>query len=232
MSLAFGKEFIRPHAQGLRFLPVRIAVDLQPIVGAEEDQRRWGLFVEVHRGRDLAGELPVAAEANGHAVIVEAEHGIEQHHCLGNRGDREVIVRSVDALGDHGTRRQMPTGRPARGNQPPRIDTQPAGVLADPADGAAGVLHAFVGCNLVAALDAIIGAGRHQAAAGEVRRLGFKLPDRPAGPTTSEEEDDCGTTVGRFPVGGIVEMNLEFSFADGFEYVLALGRLAARLSRR
>src|SRR4030088_2308480 len=94
----------------------------------------------------------------------------------------------------------MSSRRAARCHDLVGIDAELARILAKPADGAAGIVHAFLGCDAVARLDTIISPCRHHPPTGKILRLWLKLLDRATFPAAAEKEHDGGPLVGVLPV--------------------------------
>jgi len=84
-------------------------------------------------------------------------------------------------------------------------------VLSQPADGAFGILHAYLGRCLMSRPHAVVSAGGYHAARGQVMGLSGELFDCAAGPPAAEKENDSRTFVLGSPIFG--KMNVDGQFA-------------------
>src|ERR1035438_10345750 len=79
------------------------------------------------------------------------------------------------------------------------------GVLAKPADGASGIVHAFLGRDAVTRLHSIVGPCRYHAPTCKIFRLRLECLNRAVLPAAAEEEHDAGPLVGFLPTWGKVD---------------------------
>ena len=119
--------------------------------------------------------------------------------------------------------RDVSAGGAASGCDLIGVDAEFVCVTADPSDGGAAVRHAGERIDAMAALGAVLGADCNHAAQGEVARVWVELVGVAAGPSAAKEEDDCGALVGRFPVGGLEDVEGKVVAGDLLVNDLAIG---------
>ena len=112
---------------------------------------------------------------------------------------RRSSVGLFGASGDGRAGRDVPAGRPAAHDHPPRVHAEVLAVGPQPADGAAGVLGALVGGDAVVLADPVVRQADHDAESGEVLGHPGAGEDVGAGPAAAGEEDQRRQPVRRRP---------------------------------